>query len=1414
MTTESGSDSESKDKEQDQQENPTQQGAAETQPQDQQQQPPSEEHQKALEQFSAVAAHSTPVKKEQATEKEQEFAAASAKQLEYQQLEDDKLSQKSSSSKLSKSPLKIVKKPKNMQCKVTLLDGSEYACEVEKRSRGQVLFDKVCEHLNLLEKDYFGLTYRDTENQKNWLDPAKEIKKQIRSGAWQFAFNVKFYPPDPAQLSEDITRYYLCLQLRDDIVSGRLPCSFVTLALLGSYTVQSELGDYDPDEYGSDYISEFRFAPNHTKELEDKVIELHKSHRGMTPAEAEMHFLENAKKLSMYGVDLHHAKDSEGVEIMLGVCASGLLIYRDRLRINRFAWPKVLKISYKRNNFYIKIRPGEFEQFESTIGFKLPNHRAAKRLWKVCVEHHTFFRLLLPEAPPKKFLTLGSKFRYSGRTQAQTRRASALIDRPAPYFERSSSKRYTMSRSLDGASVNENHEMYMKDSVSAAEVGTGQYATTKGISQTNLITTVTPEKKAEEEKDDEEGKKKRAEEVTPISAIRHDTKPSLLGTDPPNPSPSSQPGPPVSSPAKLRRRCKESARTKAVGCEVPNRSPPKAGEAEPEPDRKGRVCSAEPDVPFAYKQKPSGGGTLFSFSLQLPESFPSLLDDDGYLSLPNLSETNLLPASVQHYLPIRSPSLVPCFLFIFFFLLSASFSVPYALTLSFPLAMCLCYLEPKAASLSASLANDLSDSSEEETDSEQTDTAADGETTATESDQEEDGDLKAQDLDKTQEDLMKHQTNISELKRTFLETSTETTVSNEWEKRLSTSPVRLAARQEEAPMIEPLVPEETKEEREKSEKLIFLQKGGTTLVELQPSEIEKKLQEGESAGTLVASHQIIIQKSIPSSLEGTEDWVIVDKIPSEVVDGEARQNLAYKVVTVSSKTAFPDKILQPSAVITQSFEDLESEIQSKEENKQKMFTLGKSYDTMSGRIITMTSKVKEGEKVTPGEALQKMERENQEPVKIIPVAAEYEILVPITAEKTRRGSDVQSTKRKLSDSLTPIKEAASQLPSPEETLKKTLKMDQDWQLRGALGRTQLDKAEKSPGSEAVQAGVFARRDQSLPERRYSRERPFTIATAHYVTESSALTVVTKQFTSEKTLDGSDIFTLIESARKPTEFIGGVTSTSQSWAQRIDTTTSQEKTSSEMKQVVQPQQDTVKKVVEETVVTKESRGMDVRVSGDPAKADGLVLDAQAAVAATVKGKEGSAGTEGTKEEKRDEAEKTLTKREGAEASSSQQAQEHSTTVHLSESLERKQHFESPVVKTETISFSSLPAGGENLEISTKEVPVVHTETKTITYESSQVDCSADSEPGVLMSAQTITSETTSTTTTTHITKTVKGGISETRIEKRIVITGDADIDHDQALAQAIKEAKEQHPDMSVTKVVVHKETEITPEDGED
>uniref|UniRef100_A0A3B4U8G0 Erythrocyte membrane protein band 4.1 like 2 n=1 Tax=Seriola dumerili TaxID=41447 RepID=A0A3B4U8G0_SERDU len=422
---------------------------------------------KEAESHSNASADTEPAKEEKVEESAEKSPEETKETTEAEGAEEDKKEQEDEvqgegeggaeegQTSIFQSPLRLVRKTKMklVVCHVTLLDGTDFTCEVEKRAKGQYLFFKVCEHLNLMEKDYFGLIYKDSHEQKCWLDPTKEIKRQIRSNNWQFAFNVKFYPPDPSLLTEDITRYLLCLQLREDVASGRLPCSFVTHALLGSYTLQAELGDCEPDQPRPlDYISQLTFAPNQNKEMEEKILELHKSHRGMTPAQADAQFLENAKKLSMYGVDLHHAKDSEGVDIMLGVCANGLLVYKDRLRINRFAWPKILKISYKRNNFYIKIRPGETEQFESTVGFKLQNHRSAKRLWKVCVENHSFFRLNAPEPPTKaRFLTLGSKFRYSGRTQAQTRLASSLIDRPAPNFERTSSKR--ISRSLDGAPV-------------------------------------------------------------------------------------------------------------------------------------------------------------------------------------------------------------------------------------------------------------------------------------------------------------------------------------------------------------------------------------------------------------------------------------------------------------------------------------------------------------------------------------------------------------------------------------------------------------------------------------------------------------------------------------------------------------------------------------------------------------------------------------------------------------------------------------------------------------------------------------------------------------------------------------------------------------------------------------------------
>ncbi|XP_023203689.1 band 4.1-like protein 2 isoform X1 [Xiphophorus maculatus] len=857
------------------------------------------------------------------------------------------------------SPLRLVRKNKMkvVVCHVTLLDGTDFTCEVEqKRAKGQYLFFKVCEHLNLLEKDYFGLMYKDNHDEKCWLDPTKEIKRQIRSNNWQFAFGVKFYPPDPSQLTEDITRYLLCLQLREDVASGRLPCSFVTHALLGSYTLQAELGDHEPDQPRPlDFISQLTFAPNQNKEMEEKILELHKSHRGMTPAQADLQFLENAKKLSMYGVDLHHAKDSEAVDIMLGVCANGLLVYKDRLRINRFAWPKILKISYKRNNFYIKIRPGETEQFESTVGFKLQNHRSAKRLWKVCVENHSFFRLNAPEPPTKaRFLTLGSKFRYSGRTQAQTRLASSLIDRPAPSFERTSSKR--ISRSLDGAPV-----------ISITEAG----------SETA-----------------ENGRDHRLE-------LHSDSK---------------------------------------------------------------------------------------------------------------AEEVDLSPADVEA-MPSQQQS-------------------------------------PGRAEPASS-----------------------------------------QDLDKTQDEVLKHQASISQLKRSFMEAPPPSPPQpNQWEKRLTSSPATIRVQQQQVvsvPQTEAASADNTSSETKEPAK--------TTEVEIEET--------------------VVIQE--------------VSRAPKPVV------------VTVTA---------DPPAASPTEHEPQDQKVKVEEE----------------AVVVEEVSPAK------PEKASSDSESEEE---------AEYHPNVPASISQ-------------------------SQIPEGKEEEEQMKEEEEEQKQASAPVVPSLPVEVSQPASAPVVPSLPV--EVSQPAEEMSQEEEESKKEEMQVEEK-------KDDQEEK-----------ESGRE-TE----------------DST-------------------------DDPMVTPEE------------EPEGLMLPEESAEAAP---------TEEPEQPKMN-----------GEAS-------------LVEVDPRPQVIccsEPPVVKTEMVTISDTFAA-QKTEIATKEVPIVHTETKTITYEAAQLDGNGDGEPGVLMTAQTITSESLCTTTTTHITKTLKGGLSETRIEKRIVITGDCDIDHDQALAQAIKEAKEQHPDMSVTRVVVHKETELAEEE---
>ncbi|CAH8625500.1 unnamed protein product [Heterobilharzia americana] len=346
--------------------------------------------------------------------------------------------------------LQIVKpSDSNTSARVIMLDGEELVFHLNRDDIGQVLFDQVCQNLDLYETDYFGLTFVSNKIRTwFWLDLQTKIGKQLRNNEqWFFYFQVKFYPPEPSMLQEDLTRYQLTLQIRQDVYTGKLPCSWVTQALLGSFMVQSELGDYDAEKHiGLDYLDEFEFVSSPTPQLLKKIAELHKTHTGMKPNQADIKYLETAKRLELYGVDLHPARDTEDVEIYIGVGFHGVVIYRDRLRIGRFAWPKVLRISYKKNNFYLKIRPDYSEPVEAIVGFRLLNPHLANRLWRAAVEHHAFFRLKETPTPKRPLPTSSlnkSQFRYTGRTFFQYRTMN--IDRPHPRFNRSMLKRRTAS---------------------------------------------------------------------------------------------------------------------------------------------------------------------------------------------------------------------------------------------------------------------------------------------------------------------------------------------------------------------------------------------------------------------------------------------------------------------------------------------------------------------------------------------------------------------------------------------------------------------------------------------------------------------------------------------------------------------------------------------------------------------------------------------------------------------------------------------------------------------------------------------------------------------------------------------------------------------------------------------------------
>lgn len=286
---------------------------------------------------------------------------------------------------------------------VQFLDDTQSSFQIEKKAKGSVLLEQVYQHIELVEKDYFGLQFTENGSPPSatnteitrWLDSGKSVKKQVGANA-QFWLAVRFYPPEPSRLAEEYTRYLLCLQLRKLLLDGRMTAPKNTALLLASFTVQAELGDYNDSEHPPNYLSELCLLPKQNAEDERRIRELHKLHKGQAPADAEANFLEHAKRLDCYGVESHPAKDFSGKDIFIGVTSIGIVVFQNNIRVNTFSWSKIVKISFKKKQFFIQLKREPSESYDTVLGFNMRSGRAAKALWRCSVERHGFFRLRAP----------------------------------------------------------------------------------------------------------------------------------------------------------------------------------------------------------------------------------------------------------------------------------------------------------------------------------------------------------------------------------------------------------------------------------------------------------------------------------------------------------------------------------------------------------------------------------------------------------------------------------------------------------------------------------------------------------------------------------------------------------------------------------------------------------------------------------------------------------------------------------------------------------------------------------------------------------------------------------------------------------------------------------------------------------
>ncbi|XP_062863723.1 tyrosine-protein phosphatase non-receptor type 21 isoform X2 [Trichomycterus rosablanca] len=281
--------------------------------------------------------------------------------------------------------------------RIQLLNGEFIEFTLSVESTGQECLEAVAQRLELREITYFSLWYFNKQNQQRWIDLEKPLKKQLDKYGHEptVYFGVVFYVPTISQLQQEITRYQYYLQLKKDILEGRIPCSIEQAIRLAGLAVQADFGDFN--RYDSqDFLQKYVLFPidwiqdeRVVEEATQKVAMLYQSYRGMPIPEAEMLYMQEVEKMDGYGQESFQAKDNQGTDILIGSCLDGIFVKHKNGRPPLlFRWNDINNMTHNRSFFAL-----ELANKEDTIQFQTEDMETSKYVCRICLARHKFYKI-------------------------------------------------------------------------------------------------------------------------------------------------------------------------------------------------------------------------------------------------------------------------------------------------------------------------------------------------------------------------------------------------------------------------------------------------------------------------------------------------------------------------------------------------------------------------------------------------------------------------------------------------------------------------------------------------------------------------------------------------------------------------------------------------------------------------------------------------------------------------------------------------------------------------------------------------------------------------------------------------------------------------------------------------------------